>query len=117
MENGDIVYANRRDDETYAYTLTTYEGDIVDLTGGKAWFTVKATNEETESDSDAIIQKEITEFTNPTAGIIYIELTNEDTNHDPGIYWYDLQFKDSRGKYTTKIGKFVITQDITQDKT
>lgn len=117
MDNGDVIYAVRRDDETYSYTLTTIDGDLVDLTDGKAWFTVKATNEETEEDTAALIQKEIDSFTNPTLGVIYIDLTNEDTDLDPGIYWYDLQFRDSRDKYTTKIGKFIVVQDITQKKT
>lgn len=106
----------RRDDEPFGFTLKTIEDNLVDLTGGKAWFTVKATDEETETDAQALIAQEITSFTDPEDGVIYIDLSNEETDLEPGIYWYDLQFKDSRGKYMTKRGKLVVQQDITQDK-
>lgn len=66
----------------------------VDLTGATVFFTAKALLTDTDpADANAVITKEVTSFTNPTAGEAIIPLTPTDTDVTPGIYYYDIQVK------------------------
>ena len=102
----------RGDDVTIPVTFKDSDGDPINLTGSTVFFTVK--NEKSDADDDAVISKSITSHTTPASGITQVVLTNEDTDVDPGSYFWDLQIKDSAGKIqSTQAAQFEVIQDIT----
>jgi len=106
----------KRDDEFFELTFKTIDGDPVDLTDGTVYFTVK--KRKTDADEDALISKEITEFYDATGGIAVLELTNEETDIGTGLYYFDIQFVDSRDKVMSMPSSvFTVSQDITVRKT
>lgn len=103
--------------DTRVVNLTFLESDgstAIDLTGGTVYFTVNE-SDNPSSDSSVTFQKTATDFTNATAGQHTFTLTHDDTNIDPGTYWYDAQFVDSVGGYLSSFrGKFVVQSDTTR---
>ncbi len=79
----------------------------IDLTGATVFFTVKKNYSDT--DSDAIIAKQITSFTEPTLGKykILIELS-ENLYLLPGKYYCDIKIKQSNNKITTDFNGFCV---------
>jgi hypothetical protein len=77
----------------YAGTMTVTDSaeNVYDLTGKIVFFTVKNFDDEDSDDADALITKDITSHTNPTAGITVLELTASQTNIAKGDYKYDLR--------------------------
>lgn len=65
----------------------------MDLTDCTVFFTAKPTISNASDDSDAVIEKEVTDHTDPTNGTTVISLTPTDTNIAPGLYYYDIQVK------------------------
>lgn len=105
----------RGDSRAISLTVRDAEGDAFNLTGCTVFFTVNAT-EAPDDDTAAIIEKEVTVHTNPTAGLTTISITNADTQDlTPGSYWYDIQLKDTSGNITSlKKDRFIIISDITR---
>jgi hypothetical protein len=103
----------RGDTRTINLTFLESNGTTpVNLTGGTAYFTVSSTADPT-SDATAAIQKIADTFTDATAGEHTFTLTHDDTDIDPGTYWYDAQFVDSDGNYLSSYrGKFIVQSDI-----
>mgnify|MGYP001231972017 CR=1 FL=1 len=86
-----------------------------DLTGATVYFTAKSEIDNAVDDSAAAITKETTSHTNPTAGETVIELTPEDTNVAPGIYYYDIQVKTAGGRVTSiPTRKLRVWADVTR---
>lgn len=86
----------------------------IDLTGGTAYFTVNV-SDDPESDSDAAIQKTADTFTDPTNGEHTFTLDRNDTNIDPGEYWYDAEYVGSDDTVVSSYrGKFIIQSDTTR---
>lgn len=103
----------RGDDVTISATITDKDGNAVDLTGAKAYLTVK--NERSDSDDDALIQKTTEVHSEATDGETGFDLTDEDTDIAEGKYYYDLQIKDSDGKIrSVGYGTIKVIQDITK---
>lgn len=103
----------KRDSYSFPITLEQSNGEPLDITGYTIFFTVKAMA--SAEDSTAIIQKNITEHTDPTEGESLITLTSTDTDQTAGEYWYDVQIKSPSGNITScEAGKFEILQDITK---
>jgi hypothetical protein len=71
-------------------TVTDSAGNAYDLTGKTVFFTVKNFDDE-DNDAGALITKDITSHSNPTAGITVLELTALQTNIAKGDYKYDLR--------------------------
>ena len=89
--------------------------DGTDLTGATVYFTAKAEIDNAADDAAAAITKEVTEHTAPLSGTTVIELGPEDTNVDPGIYYYDIQVKTAGGKVTSiPTRKLRIWADVTR---
>lgn len=106
------LVAIRGDDEDYEVTVKDEDGVVIDLTGGTLFFTVK--ENKTDTDAQSLIYKTITSFDAPTTGIQIISLTHDDTDINPGDYWFDIQFKTSEGAITSRrAGKFIVERDIT----
>lgn len=80
----------RQTDNSIKITFT--EDDVaVDITGYTILFTLKKECDINKDDDYALITKEITEHSDPTAGITYLVLDNEDTDIEAGEYFWDLR--------------------------
>lgn len=103
--------------DTRQVNLTFLQSDgttPINLTGGTVYFTVNSSSDPTD-DSSVMFQKTATSFTDATEGEHTFTLTHSDTNIAAGSYWYDAQFKDSVGNYTSSYrGKFEVQSDITR---
>lgn len=103
--------------DTRSVNLTFLASDgstALDLTGGTVYFTVNSSDNPSD-DTSVAFQKTATSFTDATHGKHTFTLTHSDTNIAPGTYWYDAQFKDAVGNYTSAYrGKFIVQSDITR---
>ena len=73
----------------------TKDGTAQDITGWTIYFTAKEKMD--DPDTSAVISKEITSHTNPTAGKTEISLSSSDTDIDVGNYYYSVDYLDSDG--------------------
>ena len=102
----------KRDDSDFELTFTDVDGEIIDLTDGVVFFTVK--KNVTDADDDAILQKEIDYFEHPATGVCTFSLTPTDTDILPGDYYFDIQLKNKSNRISSSaVGKFIVKQDIT----
>jgi hypothetical protein len=86
----------------------------VDLTGATVYFTVKPAYDSDQADTAAIIKKDITSHTSPTAGLTTITLTPTDTAVTPGKYGYDIKLKKASGEQSTvTVGQAIIKDAYT----
>ena len=114
-----MVEITQGEDETlHIYVTTEVDGEevAVNLTGGTIYFTVKS--KINLSDSNALIQKEVTEHENQTTatGKTNIELTRAETKLPAGEYWMDLWLELS-GNHTqiySTSREFIIKPTITR---
>lgn len=105
----------RGDTRTVNLTFLETDGSTpINLTGGTVYFTVNTSSDPADDTSDAF-QKTATSFTDATNGQHSFTLTHSDTNITPGTYWYDAQFVDAVGDYTSSYrGKFIVQSDVTR---
>jgi len=103
--------------DTFRITLQFTDkitGDVIDITDCIIRFTVKSSVN--DLDSAAVIKKDITVHTNPTAGETVLTLTSTDTNLN-GKYLYDVQFEDPsvspKDVFTILSGIIEFSKDIT----
>lgn len=95
----------------------TENGEPVDITGITLLFTVKAKCDINSSDDeDALIQKNITEHTDPTQGETEIILDNTDTDIPAGNYLWDLRILDGDTITQTQRDELEIIEPITKRK-
>lgn len=87
------------------------------LTGCEVFFTVKAnSNDTSDTDTSAVIALKTSSFSNPASGLATLTITNAISQDiAPGVYFYDVQLKDSFGNITS-LGQntFTINADITR---
>jgi hypothetical protein len=108
--------AIRGDDKLFDVTITDQDGNIVDITGFGAKFTVRKNYD----DTTAIISKSsdsVTEipFIDPTNGILRVILSNTDTNVTPCKYVYDVEMTDTLDRVITAVrGNFTIEADVSR---
>lgn len=103
----------RGDHVSLPITITDSDDTAVNLTGSTVFFTVKKQLEDV--DASAVIQKDITAHSNPTAGETQIDLTSSDTDIDPGTYHWDLQIKDSLGNISSIHSEVLkVVDDVTK---
>lgn len=101
-----------RDDVDLDITFTDKDGEPIDLTGCTVFFTMK--KKISDSDEDAIIEKEVTSHIEPTEGTTRVSLTNTDTDIPARHYFYDIQVEDTANKIiSSTVGQIKITQDVT----
>lgn len=102
----------RRDDVDLDLTFTDKDGEAINLTGCTVFFTMK--EKKTDTDDDAVIQKEITDHTTPLEGKTRVTLTNSETDITPRHYFYDVQIVDTDDKViSSSVGQIKILQDVT----
>ncbi len=105
----------RGDSKEYNLTFTNSNGEKINISEWKVYFTVKTNRR--SSDDLAIIKKDIIVHDDPTNGKTKIILLPEDTeNLKPGvIYYYDIQVKrDVNNILTVLSGRMKIISDITR---
>jgi len=105
----------RGDTRTITATFVDSDGTPLDLTGGKVFFTVNASDTATD-DTSAVVQVDVTSFDAPTTGVQAVTIPAASTTSvTPGTYWYDLQFVSSTGIVTSlDKARFVLKGDISR---
>lgn len=102
----------RRDDVDLDVTFTDKDGEAIDITGCTVFFTLKKNR--TDTDADAILQKEVTSHTIPLQGKTRISLDHDETDIAPRYYFFDVQVEDTDEKIiSSAVGQVKITQDVT----
>jgi hypothetical protein len=92
-------------------TVASADGTAYDLTGATLFLTVK--NALTDTDANAVIDKEVTAHDNAAGGLSHFDLLTTD-NATNGRRFYDVQLKDSDAKvYTLFGGLWTVSQDVT----
>lgn len=102
----------RRDDTDLQLTFTDVDGNPIDLTGGTVYLTVKT--RPSDSDDDAVLAKELTEFDTPETGVCIIQIASDEADIAPGNYFYDVQLKLNDNIASAKKGIIRVLSDITQ---
>lgn len=98
--------------KSWKVTVSTSDGNPVDITGFSFLFTVK--RDIGDDDSNAIIKKLITTLSDPTNGSFHITMDESDTANKNGRHVYDLQMKDTLGHRTAlrKNSRFTVEQRV-----
>jgi len=109
LSNLEII---RGDSEPFEITLADEDGAPIDLTGAIIYFTVK--KRKSDSDANASISKVITDHTSPENGESLISLTAEDTNIEPGTYFWDIQIDRDGDIDSVKYGILKVFSDVTR---
>lgn len=113
MDKIEIV---RGDSAAFDVTFRDAEENLIDLTGGTVFFTVK--RRVTDDDDSAVLTVDLVvddlDDIEPESGTIEIALQPEETSELSGVYSYDVQLKDSDGNIASSgNGRFVVSKDIT----
>jgi hypothetical protein len=87
----DILRIQKGNPSSLIVTITDDNGNALNLTGRTVFFSVKRKNDSSEDDESAVISKNITSHSDPTAGQTVIALTAEDTDTPKGIYVADIR--------------------------
>lgn len=112
MANKISIFRGTTYDFTYRHTNPA--GAAVPLTGKKVYFTVKSAESDDDlTDSSALIQKTVGSgsHTDAAGGLTAFELTDADTQKDPGDYFFDVIVEDEatgRAEPPSLIGDFTI---------
>lgn len=114
----DLHALYRGDTREYDITFTDAQGDAIDITGWKVYFTMTDNNGNNNDDNNSI-RKDITEHESPTEGKTKILLTALETDSlHGGKYWYDIQVKKTDNTiHTVAHGKIPVIVDITRRTT
>jgi len=113
----DLSMLCRGDTREYDLTFTDAQGDAIDITNWKIYFTMKDTN--SNNDDNSSIKIDVTEHESPTEGKSKILLTalETDTLH-AGKYFYDIQVKKADNSILTVVcGKIPVKADVTRRTT
>lgn len=108
----------RGDTREYDITFTDAQGDAIDITDWKIYFTMTDNNGNNNDDNNSI-RKDITEHTIPLEGKTKIVLSALETDAlHAGKYWYDIQIKKGDNTiHTVACGKIPVMTDITRRTT
>lgn len=92
------------------------DGVVADITGATVRFTVKTTEyDSSATDTTALISKNVSSFSNPTAGEYTITIDPSDTQTvTPGQYYYSIKIQLASGAvYELAEGRYIIDGDPT----
>lgn len=113
MAASNVLNIFRGDSKTFSLTFKDSEDNPKDITGAIIYFTAKL--QTTDSDEDAAIQVIQTTHTDPTNGKSSLSLTPDDTDINPGRYYYDFQLVEADGSVTTLVvDKLSILADVSR---
>jgi hypothetical protein len=105
----------RGDTQRYKLTLKDVStGTPIDLTGATIWFTMKSAI--TDDDTNAVIQKQVTNHIDAINGVTEIVISSAETQDlKLGSYYYDFQYVASNGDVKTILtGKVKVLGDVTR---
>jgi hypothetical protein len=104
----------RGDSREYTLNFTNSDGDKIDITGWKVFFTMKQYY--SDNDDKAVIKKDIETHYDPTNGQTKIILLPSDTeNLIRGTYYYDVQVKRAEQNIITVLsGTIEVRPDVTR---
>lgn len=108
----------RGDARTLQIPVTQSDGVTpFNLAGCEVFFTLNSSEQPSDdgTDSTAVIKKSTSSFSGASNNIAQIALQNSDTQPlTEGVYWYDIQLKDSSGNiYSLGRNTFQVIDDIT----
>ena len=89
-------------------------GEPLDITGYTILFTLKKECDINKDDDYALITKEITEHSDPEAGITYLVLDNDDTDIEAGEYFWDLRLIKDDAITQTQRDTLTIIEGVTK---
>lgn len=101
---------------SFDFNFTFSQDGVPNLVGAIVYLTVKTSpSDSIADDSSAIIQKTVTQHTDPEAGLTVISLTDNDTEIPVGKgYYWDIKVKTVGGKtYSCVEGKLEISPAVT----
>jgi hypothetical protein len=103
----------RGDTTSYTLNFSNEQGQPINITGWVLYFTLKQSWQ--LPDSQASLQKTITNHSDPTNGITTLQISHADTySLYPRDYDFDIEAVDTSGNvYTILRGKFTIDYDVT----
>ncbi|HHA18786.1 MAG TPA: DUF2479 domain-containing protein [Methylophaga sp.] len=105
----------RGDTQRFTLVFTDNNKNPIDITGATVWFTLKS--DISADDSEAEIQKVVTNHIDPANGITEVVLSADDTSAliPNRNYYYDFQIKLSTGDVKTLLaGKVKVLEDVTR---
>ena len=108
----------RGDNKSFTLHFTDANGDPIDITGWKIYFTMKRTL--IQSDAEADLKQDTTEHDDPENGLTSIHLSNGQTDlleagELPTEYFYDIQVKKTDGSILTVVsGVIKVLSDVTR---
>jgi archaellin len=101
----------RGDDVALNLTFKDSAGVAIDITNYTIYFTLK--KNKFDEDADAVLLKNITVHTSPTAGQTQVSLTSAETALLSGSYYYDIRYKTGAGvKKVVDSGVFTFQENI-----
>lgn len=107
-----MLTLTRRDDKVITFTFYDENGDAINLTGCALYTTVKQSRDDT--DANAKIASTLTIATPATSGVATWTIVPADTQYLKGLYFWDVQLKDSSSKISTIINDMIeVVEDVT----
>ena len=107
-----MLTLTRRDDKVITFTFYDKDGSAINLTGCALYTTVKQSRDDT--DANAKIASTLTIATPATSGIATWTIVPTDTQYLRGLYFWDVQLKDSSSKISTIINDMIeVVEDVT----
>jgi len=88
-----------RGDDQFFVLKFKQAGVVKDITGWTIFFTLKKNQD--DADSAAVIKKTITSHADPTQGETEFRIAASETDPLQGIYYYDVQYKNTSGNVGT----------------
>ena len=100
MNEGEKIEIIRGDDYVDEIVFSI-DGVAIDLTGWQVSFVAKDKDDVLDGDSGVLIRKTFSIFSDPTNGVMLLELDSHETNIDAGKYSYAIRTKDADGELNT----------------
>lgn len=107
----DINDVYKKTSKAITTTVKDKDGNVWDLTGYTAYFTVKKKGE--DADASAVIGPKTMTIAAPATGVISVTLSTTETNIDPAVYQYQILIaKNSTSTDVVNEGKFKVNYNL-----
>lgn len=102
----------QRNDTSRELYFKDKDGNPINLTGATVFFTAKATVDSDNTDTSALIKKDVTSHAAPTEGMTLLQLTETDTDVAAGKYKFDIKLKTASGVETNYDTQDLIVESV-----